>query len=149
MVFRNFNFPRCPDTCRDLADYFEAQARDLRHHARGLESAELHDWRRTFKVWRSGKMARALAENGMPESLAVTTTARRLDVEPVTVTAQLKFQKDKAVKRQRDRQERGARRLAKQGHTLREIGRRLGLSKSRIQQILGTDPRNNKGPRDV
>lgn len=136
MSGRNDLVPRCPDLCRELADYYEAEARYLRTHARGLESAELHEWRRNIRVWRSGKMARALAENGMPQKLAVNTTARRLQIEPETVTAQVRFREAQMRKRHKERRENEVRRLAKKGHSLRDIAARLRLSKSRVQQIL-------------
>ena len=100
---RNDIFPLDADACCDLARYHEAQANTLRHHAYRLDQAELSDWRRTFKVWRSGKMAWALTVNGMPKAMAVKTTARRMDIELETVTAQMKFQKDQAARRQRER----------------------------------------------
>ncbi|MGD1880001.1 MAG: hypothetical protein ACFB13_21165 [Kiloniellaceae bacterium] len=136
MELRNNILPRDADACRDLADYFEAQARALRDHARGLETAELFDWRKTIKVWRSGKFARALCANGMPETLAITTTARRLLVEESTVSAQMRFQQTQARKRAEARRNAEARRLASEGLSVREIGGRLRLSKSRIQQII-------------
>jgi len=115
----------------------EAQA--LRDPARDIEAAEPLDWRRTFRLWRSGKTARALIANGMPEAQAVATTARRLLTEPKTVTAQLQFQEKAARKRTLKRRDNEALRLAKQGVSLRNIATRIGLSKSRVQQILEQD----------
>lgn len=134
--WRNEIIPQDAEACRDLANYFEEHARQLRDHAHRLEVAELQDWRRTFKVWRSGKMARALVANGMPEAIAIKTTARRLNLERETVWAQYQFQEDRARQRARKRRDSEVRRLAKQGRSLREISERLGLSKSRIQQIV-------------
>lgn len=139
-MLTNDHLPRDPDVCRDLATYFEAQARALREHARGLEAAELFNWRKTMKVWRSGKLARAFIENGMPEGLAVASTARQLLLEERTVAAQLRFQRIKAQARAADRRNNEILRLARRGYSLRIISQRLGLSKSRVQQIIKLNP---------
>jgi len=108
MSIRNDLRPRDASVCRDLASWLEEQAHLLRLHADDLDASALHDWRRTFQVWRSGKFARALIHNGMPEPAAISTTAMRLKVEEKTVAAQLRFQMQAAKKRARSRQQKEA-----------------------------------------
>lgn len=133
---RNGIFPSDAHACRQLAKYFEEQARQLSSHADEIERAQLSEIRNIVSIFRSGKIVRCLEFNGTPVDLAIGLTAHRLNLPKETVRAQYDFQAAKAEKRARERREREVRRLWNRGLSLRQIASQVNLSRSRVHQIL-------------
>lgn len=128
--------PKNAHACRQLAKYFEEQARILSSHADELDRTQMGEINNIVSVFRSGKIVRCLEFNQVPVNLAIKLAAAKAKVPEDTARAQYEFQKRKAEKRARERREREIRRLRKKGLSLREIATRVGLSRSRVHQIL-------------
>lgn len=135
-------FPNDAQSCRQLAKYFEEQARQLSSHADALERAQMSEIRNIVSIFRSGKIVRCLEFNQVPVNLAIRLAASRTHVDENTVRAQYEFQKMKAEKRALERREREIIRLSKKGFSLRKIALSVGLSRSRVHQILARGRHN-------
>jgi DNA-directed RNA polymerase specialized sigma24 family protein len=133
-----------PKVALDLADYYEQTAARLREHAAILRKTKTIEMQRKARRARAGRVAYAFIENGMDRLQAIREASRECNLPADLVEQSLgRLETYLAVKRA-EKIERGIRRLADLGLSVREIAAKTGIPKSSVHRRISA--RSDKRP---
>ena len=140
MVFDGPPLPNDPGQCEALAEYFEAQARNLRAHADRIREGQIIFIRRQRDLVTAGREAMALIDAGASESRAVATVAAAMQMPTNHVLTNLKSALQMAKEKARADALARASKLRQEGASLRTIADQTGLPRSTLAEALKSQP---------
>ena len=142
-----------PDSCFQMADFFDAQAAFLRrageqkkrdnHWAKQADKTDLEKHK---KLLLAGSEALELVENNVEKSAACSRIATVFGLDYLHVEANFEYAKREKIKRIRNQRIEKARILSRNGLSVRQIADKLEVSKSTVQAILKPAERAARRP---
>ena len=124
-----------PATARQLATYYRTLADQLADHARTLTANQKGVLERMMKASRAGRVANAMIQNGRERGIAITLAATQCRITKEAAQTALERLESKLAAKHKERLHRMALDLHKQGHSLRDIEAKTGLSRSTVHRL--------------